>query len=117
MTDKTALLVGATLMVVAQALAWFQLNGQFIWRWCKDHPWLMIILPSVPISFFYLYATKYQVEGFQGEMWPSRFMSFGIGIIVFSILVWLLNNEPINTKTLVSIGIAVMLLSVQVLWK
>lgn len=117
MTSKSALLVGALLMVIAQVLAWFQLNGQFVWKWCKDHPWLMIVLPSVPISFFYLYATKYQVLGFSGQMWPSRFLSFGIGIIIFSILVWLLNNEAMNAKTLVSIGIAVILLCVQVLWK
>ena len=104
-------------MVLAQALAWFQLNSQFVWKWCRDHPWLMIIIPSVPISFFYLYATKYQVQGFNGAMWPSRFLSFGIGIIIFSILVWWFNNEPMNPKTIVSIAIAVLLMTVQILWK
>jgi len=117
MINKSAFFLGMLLMIAAQSSAWFQLNGQFAWKWCKDHPWLMIILPSIPISFFYLYATKYLVEGFGGAMWPSRFVSFGIGIIVFALLVYCFNNEIINTKTIVSMLLAVILLCVQVFWK
>ena len=117
MINKSAFFIGVLLMVAAQVSAWFQLNGQFVWKWCKDHPWMMIIIPSVPISFFYLYATKYLVEGFGGAMWPTRFMSFGVGIIVFAFLVYWLNNEAVNTKTIVSLLIAVALLCVQVFWK
>ena len=117
MINKTALALGILLMVVAQTCAWFQLNGQFVWKWCKDHPWLMIILPSIPVSFFYFYGTTYLVQGFQGSMWPGRFVSFGAGIIVFTFLVYTLNNEPVNAKTIASLGLAIALICIQVLWK
>tara|TARA_R110000868_G_scaffold361173_1_gene623178 strand:+ start:496 stop:849 length:354 start_codon:yes stop_codon:yes gene_type:complete len=117
MIDKTSLFVGALFMVAAQASAWLQLNGQFVWQWCKEHPWLMIIVPSVPISFFYLYATKYLVEGFDGALWPTRFLSFGIGILIFAWLAWWLNNEPMNAKTIASLCVAVVLIGIQIIWK
>lgn len=115
--DIRSLIIGLLFMIAAQVSAWFQLNSQFFWDWSKKHEWAMIVLPSIPISFFYLYATKYLVQGFGGIMWPSRFMSFGVGIVVFAILVYLLNNEGINTKTLVSLVLATSLIAVQVLWK
>jgi hypothetical protein len=117
MLDKTSLLIGVAFMAAAQIAAWFQLNGQFIWDWCRKHEWLMIILPSIPISFFYLYATKYLVQGFGGIMWPGRFISFGVGVIVFAVLVYALNNEGLSLKTLVSLALAVGLICIQVLWK
>ena len=57
------------------------------------------------------------VQGFGGIMWPSRFLSFGIGVVVFAILVYVLNNEGLNTKTLVSLSLALCLMAVQVFWK
>ena len=115
--DTRALIIGLLFMVAAQVTAWFQLNSQFFWRWCKNHEWFMIVVPSVPISFFYLYATKYLVQGFGGIMWPSRFVSFGVGVAIFAVLVYLLNSEGINAKTLVSLILASMLIAIQILWK
>ena len=115
--DIRALIIGLLFMIAAQAAAWFQLNSQFFWDWCKKHEWFMIIVPSIPISFFYLYATKYLVQAFGGIMWPGRFMSFGVGVVIFAILVYLLNNEGINAKTLVSLVLAFSLIAIQVLWK
>jgi hypothetical protein len=117
MIDKTALLSGALFMAAAQITAWLQMNGQFIWQWCKDHPWLMIIVPSIPISFLYVYATKYLVASFDGALWPGRFLGFGIGIIVFAWLAYWLNNEPMNAKTIASLCVALVLISIQILWK
>lgn len=115
--DRIALLIGIGFMAAAQVAAWLQLNGQFVWGWCKKHEWFMIIAPSIPISFFYLYATKYLAQGFQGLLWPGRFVSFGIGIIVFAILTYYLNSEGLTTKTMISLTLAVCLLGVQVFWK
>ena len=115
--DKMALFVGVLFMVAAQVSAWLQLNGQFVWEWCKKHEWLMIIVPSVPISFFYLYATKYLVQGFDGMLWPSRFVSFAVGIVVFALLAYYLNNEGLSTKTMISLTLALGLIGVQLFWK
>jgi len=115
--DLRSLFIGLLFMIAAQVSAWFQLNSQFFWDWSKRHEWLMIIVPSIPISYFYLYATKYLVEGFGGVMWPSRFLSFGVGVVIFAILVYLLNNESLNAKTIVSLVLAFTLIAIQVLWK
>lgn len=115
--DRLTLLIGVLFMIAAQSSAWLQLNGQFVWDWCKKHEWFIIIVPSIPISFFYLYATKYLVRGFEGMLWPSRFVSFGVGIVVFAVLSYYLNNEGISTKTMVSLALALGLLGVQMFWK
>ena len=50
-------------------------------------------------------------------MWPGRFASFGVGVVIFGILVYILNNEGINVKTMVSLILASGLIAIQVLWK
>jgi hypothetical protein len=117
MIDKSALLIGAALMAAAQVSAWLQLNGQFVWQWCREHPWFMIIVPSVPISFFYLYATKYLAAGFDGALWPGRFIGFGIGIMIFALLAYWLNSEAMNAKTIASLCVAIVLIGIQIIWK
>ncbi len=115
--DIRSLIIGLLFMAAAQASAWFQLNSQFFWEWCKRHEWFMIIIPSIPISFFYLYATKYLYLAFDGALWPSRIFSFGTGVIIFAALVYVFNGEGINTKTAISLILACALMAVQVFWK
>ena len=117
MLDKTSLLIGVLFMIAAQFSTWFQLNSQFVWPWAKNHPWLFIILPSIPISIFYYFATKHIAAGFGDLLWPGRFISFGIGIIIFTGLVWWLKNEPITMKTAVSLLLALGLITIQAFWK
>jgi len=109
--------IGAAFMVAAQITTWFQLNSQFVWTWAKDHPWTLIVWPSIPISIFYYFSTKYMVGGFGGVLWPARFLSFGIGVIIFATLVYFLKGEGLNAKTIVSLTLALALMAVQVFWK
>tara|TARA_R110000803_G_scaffold48532_5_gene100852 strand:+ start:21553 stop:21909 length:357 start_codon:yes stop_codon:yes gene_type:complete len=117
LVDKTSLLIGIIFLTAAQAGAWFQLSGQFIWEWCKKHELFMIIAPSIPISFLYVYAAKYIINSFNGVMWPSRFISFAVGSVVFAFLVYTFNNEGITIKTAVSLLLALLLILIQILWK
>jgi multidrug transporter EmrE-like cation transporter len=57
------------------------------------------------------------VIAFDGQMWPSRLIGFSIGAVVFSLLSWTIFNEPLTTKTIVCLGLAVMILMVQLFWK
>lgn len=114
--DIRSIIIGIAFMICAQVSTWFQLNSQFVWPWAKEHPWLFIVVPSIPISLFYYYATTHLVGGF-GAMWPARFLGFGIGVIVFAILVWALKEEGMTAKTVISLVLASSLMAVQVFWK
>ena len=36
--------IGVLMFFVAQLITWFQLNSQFIWKWCKDNEWAMAFI-------------------------------------------------------------------------
>ena len=108
--------IGLLLYFVTHIIIWFQVNGQFVWPWAKDHPWTMSLL-GFPISYVLIIATKYIVAGFDGLLWPGRLMGFGSGMIVMAILTWCILGEGISTKTLVSLVLATTLVFIQVFWK
>jgi len=101
---------------VAHIAVWFQLNGQFKWDWFKNNEWVLALC-GIPISFLYLWGTKYAVNGFDGLLWPGRFVGFGIGMVVYAIFTGYFFNEGITPKTAISLGLALMLISVQLFWK
>jgi hypothetical protein len=101
---------------VAHIIVWFQLNGQFKWDWFKNNEWVLALC-GIPISFLYLWGTKYAVNGFDGLLWPGRFVGFGVGMVVYAIFTGYFFNEGITPKTAISLGLALMLISVQLFWK
>ena len=78
---------------------------------------IILALTGVPISFLYIWATKYTVEGLGGLLWPARFIGFSIGMIVYAMGVSYFFNQGMTPKTLVSLTLAVLLVCIQVLWK
>lgn len=110
------LLIGIFFFVLSQITTWFQLNGQFLWKFFKEHTFIIAIF-GIPISYFYIWATKYTVEGLNGAVWPSRFISFGIGMIVYAILIGIFFKEGLNIKTYISLLLAFILVFIQVYWK
>lgn len=113
---NSQILLGILFYFLAQTLTWFQTNGQFIWKFFKDHP-LIISLLGIPISYFFIIATKYTVKSFDGLLWPSRFIGFGVGIILYAFLVSYFFNEGISTKTATSLLLAVTIILIQIFWK
>lgn len=111
------LIMGAFLFVVAQSLIWIQTNGQFVWPWFKKNPIIISIIGGSVISYIFIRATALVAEHFEGLLWPGRFLTQGIGIVVFFLMTLLLLNEGVNTKTAISLVLAVILISVQIFWK
>jgi hypothetical protein len=68
-------------------------------------------------SYVLIKATAMIYEHYNGIVWPGRFIGFSIGMFVFSYLTWALMHEGINTKTMVSIGLSILLICVQIFWK
>ena len=65
-----ALILTTLYFLGAHLLTWFQLNGQFVWTWFKDHP-LTLCLFGIPVSYFYIFATKYSFEAFENYYGPE----------------------------------------------
>ena len=111
-----SLIIALGLFTLGQALIWMQSNSQFISSWCKDHP---IIMASMgwPISLILIYATKYVVEGFDGLLWPGRFIGFSTGMLVMALFTWFFLGEGINMKTAVTLLLALAISLIQIFWK
>lgn len=110
------LLIGVLAFIVAHILTFLQLNGQFLWESFRKNEWL-VAAAGVILSFFYIWGTKYTVQGFGGLLWPTRFVGFGIGISTYALGVSYFFNEGITTKTFISLILAFILICIQVLWK
>ena len=111
------ILMAMLLFAAAQISSWFINNGQFIWKWVHDHPILISLLGSAPVTYAFIYATRYSAEYFDGQVWPGRFIGFGLGIISFSILTYIFLGESITAKTAISLILAGTLLTIQIFWK
>ena len=110
------LLYGIFFFILAHIGAFIQLNGQFKWDWFKDNEWVIAACGFI-LSFFYIWGTKYTVQGVEGLLWPSRFIGFGIGMVIYALGVSYFFGEGITTKTAISLGLCLILICIQVFWK
>ena len=91
-------------------LAWFHMQGQFKYEWAKSIWW--IVLGGIPISFAFYYGTRWYYEYFQ-NYWYVRPMGFGMATLVFTFLTWLVLNELPDTRTIISMVLAVIIILIQ----
>ncbi len=108
--------MASALFVLAQASAWLQHNLQF--KYPKLGPeWWGWYIAAIPITWLFLKSTQLGVQGFGNSLWANRFLEFSIGIIVYAILTQYLFNQPMTSKIWVQVGLCVVIICVQVLWK
>jgi len=107
------ILICISVLLIAQVIIWFQLNGQLKWEWFKDNYFLMSLM-GVPISYMLLMATKYGFQGFK-ELWPIRLMGFATGMISFPFITYWILGEGITLKTGVSILLAIVIMLLQLI--
>jgi hypothetical protein len=111
------LLIGIFWFFAAHLVTFYQLNGQFFkMDWFRKNE-LLVAAAGIIISFFYIWGTKYAVSGFGGLLWPARFIGFGVGMIIYAIMVNHHFGESLSPKTIVSLCLALILICIQVLWK
>ena len=102
--------------ILGQILSFLQLQGSIKYGWYQKYP-IIILLSSIPASWFYLKSVEAFVANFDGQLWPSRLIGFGIGIIIFVTLSMILFKEPLTLKTLTCLLLAASILLVQIFWK
>lgn len=112
------LVLGVFWFLMAHLVTFYQLNGQFFKTtdWFRKNE-IILAICGIIISFFYIWGTKYSVQGFGGLLWPARFIGFGVGMIVYAIFVNYHFGETLTPKTMVSLCLALILICIQVLWK
>ena len=116
MSKITALILCIVFFLIVQVVTWFQLNGQFVWPWFKNNVFLLCLF-GVPISWFYIEATRYGFIAFEGLIWTGRLLGFAAGIFTFALCANIFMSEGLNTKTIVSLVLATALTLIQVFWK
>ena len=102
--------------ILAQLLAFYQLQGQFLFKFNKDHPWLMVLL-GIPVSYFLLKSVEAFVNAYDGQIWPSRLIGFGIGVTIFAILSAILFKEGLSLKTITCLFLGLGIILIQIFWK
>ena len=110
------LLKGFIFGLIAQVFTFFQLQGQIKYEWFKNHP-IIVAFMGVPISLLFMYSVRNFVAAYDGQIWPSRLIGFGIGVVVFTIMSHYLFREPISLKTLTCLGLGVLIILIQIYWK
>ena len=110
------LLLGIIFGILGQIFSFLQLQGSVKYGWFQKYP-IIVLLSSIPAAWFYIKSVEYLVSWGNGELWPSRLIGFGIGIVIFVSLSWVLFKEPITLKTLICLLLALSILLIQMFWK
>ena len=102
--------------LLGQVGSFMQLQGAMKLGWYPKYFW-PVLLMSVPLSWLYIKSVEYFVAAFDGQLWPSRLIGFGLGITIFSIMSHFMFKEPITLKTAISIFLGFTIVGIQILWK
>jgi len=109
------ILQGILYGTAAQILTFLQLQGNIKYEWFAKYP-ILTLASSIPTSFLFIKSVEYFVAAYHGEIWPSRLIGFGIGIIIFYLMSHFLFNEPVSFKTFVCLFLAILIIVVQIFW-
>ena len=110
------LLKGFFYGLIAQVITFMQLQGQMKYSILKNNTWFVVLL-GLPISYLFMISVKHFVAAYDGQIWPSRLIGFGIGVVVFSLMSHWLFKEPFTLKTLICLGLGSLIDLIQILWK
>lgn len=110
------LIAGSLYGIAAQIITYLQLQGNVKYGWYQKYP-IPMLLVSIPISYLFIKSVEHFVNAYDGDVYPSRILGYGLGIIVFMIMSWVMFKEPITPKTLVCIMLSLAIIGIQVWWK
>lgn len=110
------LLIGMILGALAQILTFLQLQGQYKYEWVKTN-FIWMSLLGIPISLLFMYSVRHMVSAYDGALWPSRLIGYGIGVTVFILMSKLWFNEPVTLKTLICLILSLSIIFIQLFWK
>lgn len=110
------ILLGIIFGTLGQIGTFLQLQVSHKLGWYKDYPWT-VIFASVPLGYLYIKSVNFFIDGFEGQIWPSRLIGFGVGVIVFTIMSLTLFKEPLNLKNSICLMLGFVIVLVQLFIK
>lgn len=114
--DIYKILLATFFMILGQIGSFMQLQGSIKYGWSEKYLWLLL-LSGIPISWLYIKSVNLYVQGFGGQIWPSRLVGFALGVVIFTILSSVLFQEHLNLKTVISLILAFTIVGIQIFWK
>lgn len=114
--DIYKILLATFFMILGQIGSFMQLQGSIKYGWSEKYLWLLL-LSGIPISYLYIKSVNLYVQGFGGQIWPSRLVGFALGVVIFTILSSVLFQEHLNLKTVISLILAFTIVAIQIFWK
>lgn len=116
MTKLYSILFILVIYVFSQVFTFYQLQGHLWNNWIKKHPFLMSFI-GVPVGYLVILASREMVSLYDGQTWPNRIIGFSIGVMVFTVMAWVILKEPLNLKTLICLFLSFIILLIQLFWK
>lgn len=108
--------IGIGLCTIGQLCSFMQLQASVKFGWDKKYM-LILLICSVPISWLYIKSVHFFIDGFDGMIWPSRLLGFGVGIIVFTTMSYFIFKEPLTLKNSLCLSLAAIILLIQLYMK
>jgi hypothetical protein len=108
-----SLILGVFYGIIAQIGTFLQLQGNIKYGWYQKYP-IILLASAVPLAWLYIKSVELFVLAFDGKIWPSRFIGFSLGVIVFAIMSRYLFGEPITLKVIISIILALLIVLTQI---
>ena len=111
---KAAIAIG--LFIVGQIVAWFQSNSGILSEPFKTNYVLIALVLGPIVSLLFVHATIMLYETM--PLWSIRFVTFGIGYLVFIPLTWyFLGEEVFTLKNIISFLLCCAIISIQFFMK
>ena len=109
--------IGLLFFLIGNIIAWVQFNGQFVWEYFKDKPFVSNLIFAIPMGMFFWYAVKNIVDA-TGQLWTSKLLGFGVSNIVFAVMTYIFMKESVFTlKTMTCMSLASLIIFIQLYWK
>ena len=110
-------MLGALIFVLAQIMAWFQSNSGILGGKLEENFVYIALVFGPIVSLLFAYGTKMMYAEID-SLWAIRFLTFGIGYLVFIPLTWyFLGEEILTLKNIVSFCLCLTLITLQFIMK
>ena len=110
------IIIGILFGILGQIGTFLQLQGSYKYGWYEKYQWI-VILASLPLGWLYIQSVNSFIAGFGGQIWPSRLLGFGIGVIIFTLMSHFLFKEPLGVKNAVCLGLGFVIVGIQLFVK